>query len=148
MWRSLSITTTADTRFHYTAFFRAHAELWQLGYTKIAVRQPLARRAVGGRGALAHGVEVDHLRQAQAARDGVGQVLCVPLPGEGEICGGRHGHSPLMRTCSALPHWSVPRSEEHTSALQSLMRISYAVFCLKKNKSNSTNLTHPQSSTI
>src|SRR3546814_6818615 len=29
------------------------------------------------------------------------------------------------------------RSEEHTSALQSLMRISYAVFCLKKN----TNLT-------
>src|SRR3546814_2761857 len=33
------------------------------------------------------------------------------------------------------------RSEEHTSELQSLMRISYAVFCLKKNKSN-TNNTH------
>src|SRR3546814_8117905 len=29
--------------------------------------------------------------------------------------------------------WTVPRSEEHTSELQSLMRISYAVFCLKKN---------------
>src|SRR3546814_3235072 len=28
------------------------------------------------------------------------------------------------------------RSEEHTSELQSLMRISYAVFCLKKNKLN------------
>src|SRR3546814_5072285 len=28
-----------------------------------------------------------------------------------------------------------PRSEEHTSELQSLMRISYAVFCLKKKKS-------------
>src|SRR3546814_3959141 len=28
----------------------------------------------------------------------------------------------------------MPRSEEHTSELQSLMRISYAVFCLKKNK--------------
>src|SRR3546814_9449468 len=28
----------------------------------------------------------------------------------------------------------VNRSEEHTSELQSLMRISYAVFCLKKNK--------------
>src|SRR3546814_10531729 len=28
------------------------------------------------------------------------------------------------------------RSEEHTSELQSLMRISYAVFCLKKNKKN------------
>src|SRR3546814_6616980 len=29
-----------------------------------------------------------------------------------------------------------PRSEEHTSELQSLMRISYAVFCLKKNKTS------------
>src|SRR3546814_2577238 len=32
--------------------------------------------------------------------------------------------------------WTVARSEEHTSELQSLMRISYAVFCLKKNKHN------------
>src|SRR3546814_3440433 len=31
-----------------------------------------------------------------------------------------------------------PRSEEHTSELQSLMRISYAVFCLKKKKQNQT----------
>src|SRR3546814_8258685 len=31
-----------------------------------------------------------------------------------------------------------PRSEEHTSELQSLMRISYAVFCLKKIKYNNT----------
>src|SRR3546814_3059810 len=30
----------------------------------------------------------------------------------------------------------VDRSEEHTSELQSLMRISYAVFCLKKKKTN------------
>src|SRR3546814_2014482 len=36
----------------------------------------------------------------------------------------------------------VPRSEEHTSELQSLMRISYAVFCLKKkNKKNKTTKT-------
>src|SRR3546814_7625213 len=34
----------------------------------------------------------------------------------------------------------VERSEEHTSELQSLMRISYAVFCLKKKKQN--KLTH------
>src|SRR3546814_8451287 len=36
------------------------------------------------------------------------------------------------------------RSEEHTSELQSLMRISYAVFCLKKTKQSITysNLTH------
>src|SRR3546814_2897032 len=35
------------------------------------------------------------------------------------------------------PHrrrWRVGRSEEHTSELQSLMRLSYAVFCLKKKK--------------
>src|SRR3546814_4598831 len=31
-----------------------------------------------------------------------------------------------------------PRSEEHTSELQSLMRISYAVFCLKKKNTRST----------
>src|SRR3546814_8583921 len=30
--------------------------------------------------------------------------------------------------------WQAGRSEEHTSELQSLMRISYAVFCLKKKK--------------
>src|SRR3546814_2244874 len=33
----------------------------------------------------------------------------------------------------------VERSEEHTSELQSLMRISYAVFCLKKNKTQTTS---------
>src|SRR3546814_3654478 len=32
-----------------------------------------------------------------------------------------------------------PRSEEHTSELQSLMRISYAVFCLKKKKKKPSN---------
>src|SRR3546814_9380045 len=34
------------------------------------------------------------------------------------------------------------RSEEHTSELQSLMRISYAVFCLKNTKQNTTTLKH------
>src|SRR3546814_7005474 len=34
------------------------------------------------------------------------------------------------------------RSEEHTSELQSLMRISYAVFCLNKNKSSTITFTH------
>src|SRR3546814_9236185 len=34
----------------------------------------------------------------------------------------------------ALQQWCEGRSEEHTSELQSLMRISYAVFCLKKKK--------------
>src|SRR3546814_2330160 len=35
----------------------------------------------------------------------------------------------------------INRSEEHTSELQSLMRISYAVFCLKKKKNTITNTT-------
>src|SRR3546814_4409639 len=34
------------------------------------------------------------------------------------------------------------RSEEHTSELQSLMRISYAVFCLKKQKNNNIKTYH------
>src|SRR3546814_10756998 len=34
------------------------------------------------------------------------------------------------------------RSEEHTSELQSLMRNSYAVFCLKKTKNTRSNTTH------
>src|SRR3546814_6194185 len=34
------------------------------------------------------------------------------------------------------PARGAPRSEEHTSELQSLMRISYAVFCLKKKTNN------------
>src|SRR3546814_9141346 len=37
---------------------------------------------------------------------------------------------------SALGSALTRRSEEHTSELQSLMRISYAVFCLKKKKKN------------
>src|SRR3546814_6373672 len=42
-----------------------------------------------------------------------------------------------MRSPFGPPSASAPaRSEEHTSELQSLMRISYAVFCLKKKKEN------------
>src|SRR3546814_1513045 len=69
--------------------------------------------------------------------------------------------SPLIRPCSAsalviagASNGSVnsalasgaqtsdmqARSEEHTSELQSLMRISYAVFCLKKKKNKQHNL--------
>src|SRR3546814_9962742 len=38
------------------------------------------------------------------------------------------------------------RSEEHTSELQSLMRISYAVFCLKQKKTNDENGNNTQQS--
>src|SRR3546814_2182154 len=40
------------------------------------------------------------------------------------------------------------RSEEHTSELQSLMRISYAVFCLKKKKNRNTQHNKTQKSTL
>src|SRR3546814_5747318 len=41
---------------------------------------------------------------------------------------------------SSVPPSSHWRSEEHTSELQSLMRISYAVFCLKKKKYNTSHI--------
>src|SRR3546814_5899349 len=55
----------------------------------------------------------------------------------------RQRAAPLARSprrhplvCGGMDHQRAgsPRSEEHTSELQSLMRISYAVFCLKKKK--------------
>src|SRR3546814_10725653 len=47
--------------------------------------------------------------------------------------------SPLVRILSAIEALTLDeRSEEHTSELQSLMRISYAVFCLKKKKKRQT----------
>src|SRR3546814_8034870 len=60
-------------------------------------------------------------------------------------------------TLQALEEYDVIRSEEHTSELQSLMRISYAVFCLKKKKLNNeqrrttntqTPLTHTHHITL
>src|SRR3546814_7052693 len=72
--------------------------------------------------------------------------------GDSEITANkRHSPAPSPRTCSGVQHassapargeldagTSPARSEEHTSELQSLMRISYAVFCLKKKKINRT----------
>src|SRR3546814_8748720 len=68
-------------------------------------------------------------------------ALAVPLPaGEHAGTGGggvdRAARPPEGRHDS-LRSVARGRSEEHTSELQSLMRISYAVFCLKKKKNNS-----------
>src|SRR3546814_4605075 len=49
----------------------------------------------------------------------------------------------LLTLAPKLPILAVTqdaRSEEHTSELQSLMRISYAVFCLKKKKTKNTTI--------
>src|SRR3546814_1903921 len=50
-------------------------------------------------------------------------------------------HSPFAASASFRRSRSSRRSEEHTSELQSLMRISYAVFCLKKKKNNQKHYT-------
>src|SRR3546814_9945023 len=47
--------------------------------------------------------------------------------------------SPLSPSGPSDGRFGSSRSEEHTSELQSLMRISYAVFCLKKKKNKNTN---------
>src|SRR3546814_3591580 len=49
---------------------------------------------------------------------------------------------PRLRA-SGVEDWAN-RSEEHTSELQSLMRISYAVFCLKKKKRQTTHHNQTQ----
>src|SRR3546814_6828642 len=53
----------------------------------------------------------------------------------GIVGGGRRGG----RLAIGLAFEFLGRSEEHTSELQSLMRISYAVFCLKKKNQNRYN---------
>src|SRR3546814_1024104 len=52
--------------------------------------------------------------------------------------------NPWLRNSHNFPeimNFEIARSEEHTSELQSLMRISYAVFCLKKKKQSSCTPT-------
>src|SRR3546814_2528432 len=74
--------------------------------------RPQAHRG-GGRG------------EPEAAEDGPYRPLSAPLAGP------RHQR--------LRPVELIERSEEHTSELQSLMRISYAVFCLNKKKTQITN---------
>src|SRR3546814_2329567 len=46
----------------------------------------------------------------------------------------------LFSRLTSAPVWVRVRSEEHTSELQSLMRISYAVFCLQKKKQKTKSI--------
>src|SRR3546814_3578900 len=65
------------------------------------------------------------------------------------LCGGRAKrychlvNAPPRSSAAAARSFTVPlRSEEHTSELQSLMRISYAVFCLKKKTKHIIHSQH------
>src|SRR3546814_5611313 len=114
MMRRPPRSTRTDTLFPYTTLFRS---LPQLGRKLPGGSRGRAERAVAGQrvGRRAHGVEDDGPPDCWKAER--------PVHGHGGDCWGLHAQG---------------RSEEHTSELQSLMRISYAVFCLKKKNNHHT----------
>src|SRR3546814_5568576 len=59
------------------------------------------------------------------------QADLVAVAGGRKPVGRDHAGAPARRATHSARVWPQTRSEEHTSELQSLMRISYAVFCLK-----------------
>src|SRR3546814_6121483 len=61
-------------------------------------------------------------------------ILTIPVMGEDQAAEVRHLHREAGGFGLHVRPAEEDRSEEHTSELQSLMRISYAVFCLKKKK--------------
>src|SRR3546814_2196345 len=112
-------STRTDTLFPYTTLFRSPNS-----QTFISQRLRLNYVDWGGRGkpplVLVHGGR-DHAR----SWDWTAEQLC------------RDWHVVAM---DHRGHGDSDRSEEHTSELQSLMRISYAVFCLKKKKTHISHL--------
>src|SRR3546814_1388460 len=118
-------STRTDTLFPYTTLFRSQEHRRSFGRA--------ARQAEGGKARLALARSgFAHQRKAFPGRDGKAQPLHHPAFAEAHRkpvdCIDRHA---AKRSRSRSPS-SIRRSEEHTSELQSLMRISYAVFCLKK----------------
>src|SRR3546814_3830361 len=103
-------STRTDTLFPYTTLFRS-----------VHRRAPPRPRSAQGR-AADRSAAAD---QARAGRDADGARAACLNAGLGRIARGS--------LASRRAH-ANSRSEEHTSELQSLMRISYAVFCLKKKK--------------
>src|SRR3546814_4983387 len=92
-----------------------------LGVVGILVGPGVARVQDGG-------VDARHSDRHGEAEERIGTELGVP---EAAVEGGVQKRARRLDR-HALAH--PIRSEEHTSELQSLMRISYAVFCLKKKK--------------
>src|SRR3546814_1026390 len=111
-------STRTDTLFPYTTLFRS-------------LVQP---RGQHGHQLEQLGVGADE-GPALVGLDGIEDDLGCLLRRRAERPLGHLDH--LVRVLDQVGH----RSEEHTSELQSLMRISYAVFCLKKKKLISTSIT-------
>src|SRR3546814_6265761 len=83
------------------------------------------------------GVDVHCTRNAPASRSPLGSRI--------GLTSRSNSSADCLTTSASLPT-RARRSEEHTSELQSLMRISYAVFCLKKKKIHT--LHHPNNTYI
>src|SRR3546814_6810044 len=104
-------------------------KLWimrQTDYRGAAVRAPTIKRFVGP--ILVYRLIKSGSRREHAARIDNGCLIARKARHRDEQLGDMN-----------RPH---DRSEEHTSELQSLMRISYAVFCLKKKKINNPPRRH------
>src|SRR3546814_11498337 len=116
-------STRTDTLFPYTTLFRSRRPGERDGLDQHESREK--RRDAGQRSRT-------ELRKRVVALADRHVVRCLCPTVEADHCGhtqiGLVGAKPIDG-CS-LPRISE-RSEEHTSELQSLMRISYAVFCLK-----------------
>src|SRR3546814_7716049 len=112
-------STRTDTLFPYTTLFRSDCAQRQFGE-----RHPRAAD-LPGRGRF----KIAIVRIANGALDR-------QLVDEGQVA--QEGYDQLGISFRHMVRGTefglVRRSEEHTSELQSLMRISYAVFCLKKKK--------------
>src|SRR3546814_8052823 len=110
-------STRTDTLFPYTTLFRsiAGADL----RNSVDHAQPPPRRLP-----FRMHRQPEQRPAAQPQRRAVARILGRRVDRPDDRVGARHAH--LLG--------DLQRSEEHTSELQSLMRISYAVFCLKKKK--------------
>src|SRR3546814_4716204 len=91
------------------------------------------------------GTQFDQFRQIARSRrrGGIGDraiVVCAEAPDEPVRPFGHHADQRLLLPRVDPAAQAIEqRSEEHTSELQSLMRISYAVFCLKKKKTTNSS---------
>src|SRR3546814_8680297 len=112
-------STRTDTRFPYTTLFRSIGRL-DLPAGRADLRRQLAHRG---------DVLFHHLATVFGLMPRATGVLRGICRVAGDLLGG--GAKFVDRRRHAV---GATRSEEHTSELQSLMRISYAVFCLKKKK--------------
>src|SRR3546814_3770289 len=99
-----------------------------------AGRRTAAGRCPGNTGRRGGCPAADRL--ARRPRAGLSSVTATPRTRPN---GDRMKSIAHLLLVSLLAFAPAMRSEEHTSELQSLMRISYAVFCLKKQKTSNTN---------